>query len=46
MMVTKKEGDWWTGVIGERVGIFPSNYVERCDNPELVRVLVLNVILN
>lgn len=25
--VIKKEGDWWTGVIGDRVGIFPSNYV-------------------
>jgi hypothetical protein len=25
--VIKKEGDWWTGVIGNRVGIFPANYV-------------------
>ncbi|KAL1459615.1 hypothetical protein WDU94_011579 [Cyamophila willieti] len=25
--VTKKEGDWWTGTIGERTGLFPSNYV-------------------
>lgn len=28
MTVIKKEGDWWTGVIGDRVGIFPSNYVQ------------------
>lgn len=30
--VTKKEGDWWTGVIGTRTGIFPSNYVQKSDN--------------
>lgn len=27
--VTKKEGDWWTGNIGNRTGIFPSNYVQK-----------------
>lgn len=26
--VIKKEGDWWTGVIGSRTGIFPANYVQ------------------
>lgn len=29
--VTKKtdsDNDWWTGIIGTRTGIFPSNYVE------------------
>lgn len=26
--VIKKEGDWWTGVIGNRSGIFPANYVQ------------------
>lgn len=26
--VIKKDGDWWTGMIGTRVGIFPSNYVQ------------------
>ncbi|PLB55461.1 DUF500-domain-containing protein [Aspergillus steynii IBT 23096] len=25
---TDKKEDWWTGRIGDRVGIFPSNYVE------------------
>lgn len=25
---TDKESDWWTGRIGEREGIFPSNYVQ------------------
>jgi len=25
---TDSKNDWWTGKIGERVGIFPSNYVE------------------
>ncbi|XP_066583007.1 intersectin-1 [Prorops nasuta] len=34
ILVTKKEGDWWTGSIGERTGIFPSNYVEKYDAPD------------
>jgi hypothetical protein len=29
VLVTKKEGDWWTGSIGDRQGIFPSNYVQK-----------------
>lgn len=32
MLVVKKEGDWWTGVIGDRTGIFPSNYVQKADS--------------
>lgn len=27
ILVSKKDGDWWTGTIGNRTGIFPSNYV-------------------
>ncbi|KAG7207393.1 hypothetical protein KM043_009047 [Ampulex compressa] len=34
ILVIKKEGDWWTGCIGDRTGIFPSNYVEKCDAPD------------
>ncbi|XP_076754423.1 dynamin associated protein 160 isoform X3 [Xylocopa sonorina] len=34
ILVTKKEGDWWTGTIGDRNGIFPANYVEKCDGPD------------
>ena len=26
--VTGKNGDWWTGTIGDRSGVFPFNYVE------------------
>lgn len=26
--VIKKDGDWWTGTIGTRTGVFPSNYVQ------------------
>lgn len=29
--VLKKEGDWWTGKIGDKCGIFPSNYVQKID---------------
>lgn len=28
---TQSETDWWTGRIGDREGIFPSNYVETVD---------------
>lgn len=28
VLVIKKDGDWWTGVIGNRTGIFPANYVQ------------------
>ncbi|XP_048002560.1 intersectin-2-like [Leguminivora glycinivorella] len=27
--VMRRDGDWWTGRIGNRTGIFPSNYVTR-----------------
>lgn len=36
VLVIKKEGDWWTGCIGDKTGIFPSNYVEKCDAPQQV----------
>ncbi|KAB0793537.1 hypothetical protein PPYR_13157 [Photinus pyralis] len=29
--VVKKEGDWWTGKVGNNVGIFPCNYVQKYD---------------
>jgi hypothetical protein len=31
VFVVKKEGDWWTGTIGDRQGIFPSNYVQKAE---------------
>ncbi|KAM8786092.1 intersectin-2 isoform 2-T3 [Rhynchonycteris naso] len=31
ILVTQKNGEWWTGSIGERTGIFPSNYVKPKD---------------
>lgn len=31
VLVVKKEGEWWTGVIADRTGIFPSNYVQKAD---------------
>lgn len=34
--VTKKDGDWWTGVIGTRVGIFPSNFVQKAESQQAV----------
>lgn len=31
VMVIKKEGEWWTGTIANRTGMFPSNYVQKAD---------------
>ncbi|KAM5163825.1 intersectin-2 isoform 1-T2 [Mantella aurantiaca] len=31
IQVTQKDGEWWTGTIGDRSGIFPSNYVRLRD---------------
>lgn len=31
ILVTQKEGEWWTGSIDNRTGIFPSNYVRPKD---------------
>ncbi|XP_032375658.1 intersectin-2b [Etheostoma spectabile] len=28
ILVSKKEGEWWHGSIGESTGVFPSNYVK------------------
>lgn len=39
--VTAKDGEWWTGLLGARVGIFPANYVtakeERTISPKIER---------
>ena len=29
--IIKKDGDWWTGTIGDRSGVFPSNYVQKAE---------------
>lgn len=42
VLVTKKDGDWWTGVIGDRSGMFPSNYVQYLD-PQVNFNLVINI---
>ncbi|EIM90807.1 SH3-domain-containing protein [Stereum hirsutum FP-91666 SS1] len=31
-IVTETNADWWTGKIGGRQGLFPSNYVEKLDS--------------
>uniref|UniRef100_A0A8C9TIZ5 Intersectin 1 n=1 Tax=Scleropages formosus TaxID=113540 RepID=A0A8C9TIZ5_SCLFO len=35
IVVLKKEGDWWTGAVGDRTGVFPSNYVKPKDSEGL-----------
>ncbi|EMP34253.1 Intersectin-2 [Chelonia mydas] len=31
ILVTQKDGEWWTGSIADKTGIFPSNYVKPKD---------------
>lgn len=32
ILVTKKDGDWWTGTLNDKSGVFPSNYVRLKDS--------------
>ncbi|XP_041439354.1 intersectin-1-like isoform X3 [Xenopus laevis] len=32
IVVIKKDGDWWTGTVGDKTGVFPSNYVRPKDS--------------
>ncbi|XP_068126540.1 intersectin-1 isoform X2 [Hyperolius riggenbachi] len=32
ILVIKKDGDWWTGMVGDKTGVFPSNYVRLKDS--------------
>ncbi|XP_015589739.1 intersectin-1 isoform X6 [Cephus cinctus] len=43
ILVVKKEGDWWTGCIDNRTGIFPSNYVEKCEDPNQAAIAPTNI---
>ena len=33
--VMKTEGDWWTGSIGQRSGIFPGNFVKKYEERQV-----------
>ncbi|CAJ0929964.1 unnamed protein product, partial [Ranitomeya imitator] len=36
IVVIKKDGDWWTGTVGDKTGVFPSNYVRLKDSEGMV----------
>ena len=38
IVVLKHDGEWWTGQIGERTGVFPSNYVQKINNSEEIAI--------
>lgn len=40
VVVTRKEGDWWTGMVGGKTGVFPSNYVKPRDSVPEVETFV------
>lgn len=35
-MVVKSDGEWWTGYIDGRSGIFPANFVKKVEMPQPV----------
>lgn len=43
ILVTHKDGDWWTGTLGDKSGIFPANYVKKVEiqvnNPFLLEII-------
>lgn len=41
IIVVKKEGDWWTGVIGDRQGIFPANYVQVMTTTDVSKMRII-----
>lgn len=36
--VIKRDGDWWTGRIGDRTGTFPNNYVQKIGQTPTVAI--------
>ncbi|UJR27176.1 hypothetical protein I4U23_008472 [Adineta vaga] len=40
IIVLKRDGDWWTGQIGERTGTFPNNYVQKIGNIEEIAIAI------
>lgn len=41
ILVTQKDGEWWSGSTGDRTGIFPSNYVKPKDQDVRLSAYVL-----
>ncbi|CAF4443099.1 unnamed protein product, partial [Rotaria sp. Silwood2] len=37
IIVLKRESDWWTGKIGDRIGTFPNNYVQKVETVNIER---------
>ena len=38
--MSAKNGDWWTGTIGDKTGVFPFNYVEPAPQVSLTYNLI------
>ncbi|CAF0882259.1 unnamed protein product [Rotaria sordida] len=41
IIVLKREGDWWTGKVGDRTGTFPNNYVQKVETPLLETAIAI-----
>ena len=42
IMVSKKDGDWWTGTINGQTGVFPANYVKEMESQVRAYYCILN----
>jgi hypothetical protein len=40
IIVIKRDGDWWTGQIGDRTGTFPYNYVQKIENVQETAIAI------
>ncbi|KAJ1352847.1 Intersectin 1 (SH3 domain protein) [Parelaphostrongylus tenuis] len=41
IMVLERKDDWWRGRCNGREGIFPANYVQKCDTPSGVTIPII-----
>ncbi|CAF3138931.1 unnamed protein product, partial [Rotaria sp. Silwood2] len=40
IIVLKCDGDWWTGQIGDRTGLFPNNYVQKVNKVQETAIVI------
>ncbi|CAF3610041.1 unnamed protein product [Rotaria socialis] len=40
IIVLQRDGDWWTGCIGDRTGLFPSNYVQQVNHMQETAIAI------
>jgi intersectin len=44
IFVTSKDGEWWTGTVGNTTGLFPGSFATKVETEEVGRALYLSFI--